>query len=299
MLLSYVFLFLALIAGSVKGYCSKITSNKVSTVKNISLMHALRMFLCIVIGSLFVLISSGFSGFVLEDTKSLLVCLFSGFSTSFFIITWVLSVKKSAFAMLDVFLILSTLIPIVLSKIFWNVDISLMQIVGFSILLFAVIFMFVYNNKVKSRMTIKDIAVLILCACFNGCTEFAQKLRIYTCFNSLSAYTFSFYTYLFSFLILALVIILTGLKDKKEEDEKLEVKSVFWWVVVLSVCLFLHTLFNSLIVDLSPSVQYPLSHGLGLVIAMLLGHFCYDEKINKYSLIGIALAIVSFVCMVL
>lgn len=296
--MGYLFLVLAVLCGSIKGYCGKKTSSVFNTVKNMSLMSAVRMLLCVVIGFFFVIIfHQGFNGFII-DTKSILITLLSGLSTAFFIVTWIICVRKSAYSMLSIFLVLSTLIPVILCNILWKEEIKIFKIIGFCILLVSVIFMWIYNKKVKEPFKVKDVLMLILCATFNGLSLFAQKWRSFEVKETLSTYTFNFYTYLFALAILLIFALLTSKITKSEE--KFELKKVFWYVLVLSICLFLNSLFNSMAADSLPSsILYPLSNGLGLIIGMLQGHFFFNEKINRYSIIGICLAIVSFVFMIL
>jgi len=296
--MGYLYLFLALIAGATKGHCGKKTSGIVHSIPNITLMHCLRMFFCIIIGFALVLIfDKGFGGFIL-DWKSALICLFSAFTTSFFIITWVICVRKTAYAMLNVFLVLSTLIPIIICNIAWGEAVSALKIVGYIVLVGAVILMCKYNNKVKTKLRIKDVVLLTICGIFNGLSSFTQKWRVYEVKDIISVYSFNFYTYLFAFFILLILYLCT--RKPLGTEEKFNVKSVFWYVVILSVCLFLNSLFYSMAAETLPSaILYPLSNGFALVIATLLGHFLYKEKLNTYAYFGIGLALISFVLMVL
>lgn len=298
MALGYLFLAIAVIAGAIKGHCGKRISGLVSSVYNITLMNVIRMILCVIIGFFVVIIASqGFSGFQV-DTNGILISLFSGFVTSFFIITWTLSVKKGAFSMISIFLVLSTIIPVIITYFVWGEEIRPFKIVGFVLLLVSTIFMWFYNKRVKGTLKVRDIILLILCGLFNGGIFFAQKWRVYTCKETLSAFSFNFYSYVFAFTILLIFYFLS--KKISKEEEQFKFKGAVIYVIILSVCLFLNSLFSTFAAErLSSSILYPLSNGLGLIISTGLGHFLYGEKINKISLIGVGIALISFVFMVL
>ena len=67
------------------------------------------MSLCVVFGILLVFAYNDISYLTLNP-KVLAISALSGISTAAFVITWLLSVRKSAYMMLDVFLMLGTLI---------------------------------------------------------------------------------------------------------------------------------------------------------------------------------------------
>ncbi len=298
-LLGYLFMAIALAAGATKGHFSKKTGGAVNTIPNISLMHGLRMFFCIVIGFFFVLIQDGkgMAGFAIT-WKEFLPCLLSGIAMALFIITWVLCVKKSAYAMLSVFLVISTLIPTVFSYFIWGKEIKPFWFLGFVILIGGVVMMCIYNVKEKGQFTTKGIIYLILCAIFNGLAALIKRWWANDFKGVMSANSFNFYSFIISFVVM-MAIGLIG-KGTSKNKEKFSVKSIFFYILILSICLFINSLFEIKANAMLPAaILYPINQGLGLVIAMLLGHFFYDEKINRYSLIGIGLTIVSFVFMII
>ena len=92
--MGYVFLVLALMAGATKGYCGKKTSGFVSGFRDSMLANMIRMLLCIAIGM--VLILAGGHGLMLKPSgKLLLISALSGVSTTVFVVTWLVSVKKA------------------------------------------------------------------------------------------------------------------------------------------------------------------------------------------------------------
>ena len=160
--MGYLFLSIALFAGVTKGYCGKKTSSYTTGFRDAILANTLRMLICIVIGFILILPKGGIS--MLKPTKDLiLISALSGISTSVFVVTWLVSVRKSAFMMVDVFLIFGTLIPIILSNVMYGEKIRLTQYIGIGILFIAVILMCSYNNSLKGKITIPAFLLLILC----------------------------------------------------------------------------------------------------------------------------------------
>lgn len=110
--MGYLFLLTALVAGATKGYCGKKTSGYVNEYKDAMLANSIRMILCTLIGLGMVLVSSGVGALRINRTV-FLISLLSGAANSAFVVFWLISVKRGAYMMLDVFCMLGILIPLI------------------------------------------------------------------------------------------------------------------------------------------------------------------------------------------
>lgn len=198
--MGYLFLALALLSGSTKGYCGKKTSGYVSEYKDAMFTNFIRMVLCILIGFVILLIQ-GNIGLLKVSRGLVLITMLSGVTTSVFVVSWLVSVKKGAYMMLDVFLMLGVMVPLLLSSFIFGEKIRLNQWIGLAILLVAVIIMCSYNNQIKEKMSISSLVLLIICGLANGLTDFSQKLFTKTIPDG-NAAVFNFYTYIFSAAVL-------------------------------------------------------------------------------------------------
>ncbi|MBQ7821663.1 MAG: EamA family transporter [Clostridia bacterium] len=281
----YLFLLIVIASGAVKGYCGKKTSGYASTVRNAAYMNCVRFIFCTLIGLVTAIVTDG--GFPTLSPLGFLVSATAGLMQTVFVITWIISVRRSAYTMTDVFLTLGVLIPSVLSELIYDEHIRLAQWIGFAILFVAVYIMCSYNNDIKSRITPVSFLVLFVCGASSGLCDFTQKVFIHELpQQSISAY--SFYSYVFATLFLALVMIFI----KPKNGEKLcSIKSFIGYVIVMALMMFLNTFFKTKAgVGLSSVQIYPVVQGSALILSALMSAVFFKERITKKSVVGMSLA---------
>lgn len=290
-MLGDLFLLIALLAGATKGYCGKRTSGYVSEYKDALFANFIRMAFCIVIGLIMICVQGELSNLAVEP-KILLITLLSGITTSIFVVSWLLSVRRGAYMMLDVFLMMGVIIPLLLSRLFFSEEIRINQWIGLAVLLVAVIIMFSYNNQIKEKMSITSLLLLILCGVANGLTDFSQKLFIK---NSDSVAVFNFYTYVFSALVLLVFYLLAKSKNNASSSSAGEImRKVGGYILVMSICLFAYSFFKTLAAGILPSAElYPLSQGAGLILSSFMSMLFFKEKLTPRCIIGLVLAFVA------
>lgn len=288
--MGYLFLALALLAGSTKGYCGKKTSGFVREYKDAMFTNFVRMVLCILI-SFLLLALSGRLSLLAVDLNVVLITLLSGVTTSVFVVAWLLAVRRGAYMMLDVFLMLGVIVPLLLSEFLFDEKIRLNQWAGLLVLLVAVVIMCSYNNQIKEKMSLKSLSLLMLCGIANGLTDFSQKLYVKTVADS-SAAVFNFYTYIFSALVLLVFYLGAKVTDKTGSSSETDVlRRVGGYVAVMSVCLFLNSYFKTMAAGILPSaILYPLSQGASLILSSFMSMLFFKEKLTAKCITGIALS---------
>lgn len=288
--MGYLFLALALLAGSTKGYCGKKTSGFVREYKDAMFTNFVRMVLCILI-SFLLLALSGRLSLLAVDLNVVLITLLSGVTTSVFVVAWLLAVRRGAYMMLDVFLMLGVIVPLLLSEFLFDEKIRLNQWAGLLVLLVAVVIMCSYNNQIKEKMSLKSLGLLVLCGIANGLTDFSQKLYVKTVADS-SAAVFNFYTYIFSALMLLVFYLGAKVTDKTGSSSETDVlRRVGGYVAVMSVCLFLNSYFKTMAAGILPSaILYPLSQGASLILSSFMSMLFFKEKLTAKCITGIALS---------
>lgn len=288
--MGYLFLALALLAGSTKGYCGKKTSGFVREYKDAMFTNFVRMVLCILI-SFLLLALSGRLSLLAVDLNVILITLLSGVTTSVFVVAWLLAVRRGAYMMLDVFLMLGVIVPLLLSEFLFDEKIRLNQWAGLLVLLVAVVIMCSYNNQIKEKMSLKSLGLLVLCGIANGLTDFSQKLYVKTVADS-SAAVFNFYTYIFSALVLLVFYLGAKVTDKTGSSSETDVlRRVGGYVAVMSVCLFLNSYFKTMAAGILPSaILYPLSQGASLILSSFMSMLFFKEKLTAKCITGIALS---------
>lgn len=292
--MGYLFLGISLLAGVTKGYCGKKTSGYVKGYGGALLANFIRMIFCIGIGALVIAAEANWGQ--MAPTRTLLVIsAVSGLSTSAFVVFWLLSVRKGAYMMLDVFLMLGIFVPICGGSIFFKENIQGKHWVGFALLIAAAFVMCSYNNTVKEKMKPAALALLIACGAANGITDFMQKVFVKQ-LPEVPASVFNFYVYVFSAIVLG-VFFAASYRREKANGNALEteaVKNMTGYIVVMSVCLFANSFFKTKAAVYLDSVQlYPLSQGLSLILSMGMAAVLFHEKINRKCIYGTVMAFIS------
>lgn len=295
--MGYLFLFIALLCGCVKGYCGKKTSGAVSELRDAMLANIIRMLLCILIG-LVITVFQGDAKLLKADFKTLLLSAFSGAATAVFVVSWLIAVKKGAYMTIDVFLLLGTVIPIGVSAAVLGEQIEINQVTGFLILTAAVVIMCSYNNSIKEKMSIASLGILVLCGAASGFAGLSQKLFAVYAENSSNA-VFNLYTYVFSAVVLIICYFISGIKTKDEKKNTVaNIKSVIWYIPVMALCLFLNSYFMTTAAAYLPAVLlYPLCQGAGLIMSSLMSAAFFKEKITGKCVAGLLLAFAGLVVM--
>ena len=239
--MGYLFLGLASFCGLTKGYCGKRVSGYVKESRDAMLANILRMAICIIIGFVFVIAFTGFSGFNIGFT-GILISAISGISSAVFVVSWLFAVNRGAYMLVDVFLTLGLVIPVTLCAIFFDEQIRWNHYIGFLVLLIAVAIMCSYSSSVKSKIDLNSILLLSVAGISQGMSSFAQKWFVRTLSTDLVS-SFNFYTYVFSALVLITTFIFINEKKKDKDSEKptFSLNSIWIYIVIMAIMLFLNS----------------------------------------------------------
>ena len=289
--MGYVYLFTAVFFGLVKGYLGKRISDKTPTAKNSVLTNLIRMFFCIVVGFVFVLFDGGIGALAVSN-EVVLVALGAGVATSLFIVSWLLSVRCSAYMSVEAFIAFGVLVPIVLSAVFYGETVSASQVIGLVLLLLAVVAMSVYSNQIKRGFSLKSLLLLTLTGLSAGLTDFTQKIFV-NASHGAGATAFNFYAYVFSAIVLGATFLLwrSGENDKLSAVTRDKKKIAF--IAVMAICLFCNSFFKTLSAGLLDAVLlYPLCQGLALAFSLLMSTVLFKEKLKPVCIVGICVMFV-------
>lgn len=295
--MGYLFALLSVAAGAAKGYCGKRTSGKVSTYAEAMLANCIRMFLCILIGFLLLAIQGQIPA-LRVDGRAFLIMVGSGITTAAFVVSWLIAVKQSAYMMLDVFLLMGTLVPMLLCQWLYGETITLPQWIGLGILLAAVFIMCSYSAGIKGRLTLSGLGLLVFCGLCSGLADFCQKsyTQLYPQGN---AAVFNFYTYVVSGAVLAVCYLLFRRKGgERTRSPKETVLPIFGYVAVMALCLFANSYFKVLASGYLTATQlFPMTQGVGIVAATFMAAIFFKERITSRCVTGLVLAFAALLIM--
>ena len=288
--MGYLFLSVALLCGAVKGFCGKKMSGYAKDLVSASFINLVRMVACVVLSFLMVVLSGNVAG-LKASWQLIAISALSGISTAAFIITWLLCVRKSAYMMLDVFLMLGTLVPIISGRFLFDEPIGLKRAAGFAVLIVAVLIMCSYNNSIKTKFTPASLALLVLCGLSNGVTDLSQKIATRT-IDGLSVEVFNLYTYIFAALTLLSTL---AFVPKKEgvAVEKLTARPLVY-ILIMAAALAANSYFKTQAAFYLLSAElYPISQGMSLILSTFMATVFFREKLKIKAVVGIALAFAS------
>lgn len=288
--MGYLFLAVSLFAGAAKGYCGKKTSGYVNGYRDAMLANTVRMVLCTLIGVLLI-IAGGNTGQLKPTPEILAISALSGVTTSVFVVCWLISVKKGAYMMLDVFMMLGVLVPIIAGRFVFGEAIKLTQWLGIGVLFIAVMIMCSYNNSIKEKMSISALMLLIVCGAANGLTDFSQKLFVKQ-LSDVPVAVFNFYTYVFSAAVLGIFLVVFSIRERAQGAAGISgLKHIFGYIAVMSVCLFANSYFKTKAAGFLDSAQlYPLNQGLALTLSSIMSAVLFHERLTLKCIIGLALS---------
>ena len=295
-MIGYLFISAALAAGTIKSYCAKKTSGYVQKSTDAVFISLIRMLICIIVGAILI-VAAGDISHITPDIKMLPIYLLSGVSTSAFVVFWLMSVRKNAYMLIDVFLMLGMLIPLSLSNLLFDEPITLKQWVGIAILFVAVLIMCSYNSSLNGKMGISSIILLVLTGVASSFSDFSQKLFVRTS-SDIPISVFNFYTYVISAITLLIYFLIFRKSENIKNEETTEgiPKKMYAYVAIMAICLFANTYFKTVAaLHLDGAQLYPLAQGGALIIAALMAAICFGEKLTLKAITGIVLSFIALI----
>lgn len=295
--MGYLFLALALTTGGVKAYCGKKTSGAIVLSSDSMVMNDLRMGICVIIGFLMILLQGDLPSLLSWDMMLFGIALLSGIASAAFVVSWLLSVRSGAYMMVEVFVLIGVIVPIVLCRVFLGEEITLRQIIAILILLVAVYIMCTYNVSVKGKLKLSELILLIFCGVSNGLSDFSQKLFV-KMRPEASIAAFNLYTYLFAGIVLLFACMIFRSADKKRGSELRApfavIKPIWLYVLIMAACLFAYSFFKTEAARYLDAAQlYPLSQGASVLVSLFLSSVFFKEKINGRCIVGIVLSFIA------
>ncbi|MBQ8202677.1 MAG: EamA family transporter [Clostridia bacterium] len=294
--MGYIYLVFSVLAGALNAFGSKKQSNFTSTVTSAAFSSFMRMAASVLTGALLIFATE--ETYALSSGATALLALASAAVFSAYVILWIFSVRRGAFMLSSVFVMMGVVVTVGLSAVFFQEKITVLHILGLAVLIAASLVMCSYSSEIKGRITVTSIIILILCGALSGIYDFLQKLFVAMVDNASSA-AYNFYTYLFTGIILGIFTIVFNRPVFKGEEKLSSVfKNTLPYAVLMGISTLLCYYLKTIAAKYLPSaVIYPMYQGIILPLMSVVSAVFFKEKITVKSAIGIALAIVS-VCLI-
>ena len=289
--MGYLYISIALLTNNIKGYCGKQMSRYSAKLNDTLLICFFRMLMCIGTSVIVLAITGGFFGF--EITGRLIAyAAFSGVSTSTLVAAWLFAANSSGYMMLEVFQMLGVGVTILMSFIVYSEKITVRDIIGFCVLVFAAYLM---QAGLKVRPTLKVFAVVLLCGLANGLADFSQKAFIYSGLDNTTA-QFQLCSYVFAAVTLIFFYTVMSIGKKKESADSGAVailKKTWYFVLIMAICLYANSFFKTEAASyLSAAKLYTLNQGGTMAIGTLMSAFLFKEKLTPKSYASIVITFI-------
>ena len=315
--LAFLFLFLALICLTVKGYCGKKTSNYVTSTGDSLLFNLLRMLFCIAIGLAVVFIERAGDQLVVEPAM-LWITVGAGAANAAFLAGWLLAIQKNPLVTVDVSLTIGSILPAILCFFMFGDAISPWKMGGFALILAATAVLAGYSKDTGKRPGPLGVLLVLIAALGDGLSGFFQQLykQYYTevgiCHHGVfyAKSVYHFYTYVFAALILLLCFIAFALWQYRKQSDTPKtqyVKGLFATcgkpmihIFIMAVCLFAASYFQTVATNdfgMDPQVLYPVTKGGCLITVNITAMLFFGEKPNWRSITGSLIALGGIVMM--
>ncbi len=286
--MGYLCVLISLFAGATKGFMGKKISSNVTTFRQSAFVNMFRMFICVAVSALSLAAESAGGSFVV-DKAAIIYGALAGVSLSFFIITWLLAVRHGAFMLISVSQMFGVVITLICSLVVFRDPITPKQLFAILILIAAVLIMASYSTGIKGKMRAFGIVMVVVCGISSGIYDFSLKL--FTYYSEANVSTLNFITYTISSIML---VTMTSVPTDDKFDKKTLFKSEFIAILIMSVCLFVHSYFKAMANNyLSVSQVYPISQAGGLILSALMSTLFFKEKMTLRCVAGMSLAFIA------
>ena len=295
MIVGYLYLLAALVAGLVKGFSGKKISRDVVSLNDGFTVNTIRTLFCAGIGFAVAVAQVGFSGLALPP-KAFAVCLLSSVFMATFCISWLYAYKSEAYVFLNIFTMLASVATAVLGWAVYGDAIKPTRIMGFILLFAAVYVMSLYNKSISGKITKRGAITLLLGGVGTALADFMQKVYTKEAFGEPCVFTF--YTY-FLMIVPQLFVLLLFKKSKNAvKNPILCDRSHILIFFIISAALYVNVITKTMAVAFIPSTQmYPTLQGANLVASAICASILFGEKITAKSIVGMTLALAAVVLM--
>lgn len=258
-----------------------------------------RMLMCIPISLLFVL-AFGHAGALSFHPMLLFSSLLSGGSAAVLAVAWLFAVRRAAYVLMDVFMMLGVFVPLSLSALLFDEHLALFDLCGVFMLVIAVLLMCSYQGKTLGRLDPTSLLLLAVCGLANGTADFSQKLFVQYA-EGIPVSVFNFYSYTAASLLVGIVTLFVAWRGRHEREDatgaSVRARSLYLYVAVMAVCLFVNSYFKTLAAGrLTAVVLYPMTQGLSLITSAGMSALLFREKVTPRVVLALLLAFLSLLC---
>lgn len=282
----YFLLILSTLSGTVKSLALKKLGRDFDRANGICLLNSLMLFLA----------SIGIGVYTLVVVKSFVLSPFSFVLSLAFGLSIVLSqlleaaaMKHGPVSMTALIYSLGLIFPIVYGSVFLSEEISVMQIFGIALALFALYF--IVNPEKNSKINLVWLLFAVAASCFAGSNGIIQKAHQSSPHKS-ELYAFIFLALLFASVFSLVASAFGGNKTRKNTLKN--IKNNMSLIVVGGIAIGFVNILNLILAGkIEAVVQFPIYNIGGMILTCLGGKLIFKEKMTRHQIIGFCVGCVA------
>jgi drug/metabolite transporter (DMT)-like permease len=301
-LLLYGALLLSQLGTAAKQYAMKKCGGVAKGAYNSICVNLWRTLVCLAV-SLIIWLASGAG---MTNLAGVGIGIGSGIGTAICLFTWILAAQRVSLTLLEGAITVGSLaLPLVLSPLLFGGErASLLQWLGAALV---VISLFCFsgkdNGKKAQGSAVAGIALVTVCAL--GQTVASIGKKVYT-FHITDAGlggvdVFTLISFLGVLLTFAVLFLIHTVKRRREASASGEtpppfpLRSVWVYIVIAAVGLYMYELFATYASDLPSAIYYPISKAISVLGSFLLDVLVFRDRITPKKIVGLILLVVSVV----
>ena len=225
--------------------------------------------------------------------EGMLISVVSGLSQGICMLAWIAAVRGSAYVRLDVFCQAGMVIPCIFAAPLLGESVSVWQYIALAVLVFAILLVCDKGKKSKEKMSLADLALLIIVWVTSGVNSLTIKLYANAVdggksFFNLVTFAVAATAFFVSFLIFR----------KKGVSMSLPRKHYTLYMPIMVIALYLYTFLQVEAAKyLDTMIMFPLQTALGLFVSALMAVVLFKEKVTVKNIVGMALCAAAIIVM--
>lgn len=288
-MMGYLFIVLATLCGTAKGYAGKKSSGALRTLSDKLYFGAWRTALCAAMGLVIWLLERDFSGI---GKNAVTISVVSGFSMSVFLLSWIAAVRGGAYMRLDICCQTGMVIPCIFAAPVLGETVSPWKYAALAFLIVAIILLSDRGEKKTSKMSARDMLLLAAVWLSSGVNGLTVKLYANVggsnTFYNLVTFSVSAIAFAVSYFLLR----------RKNISVSLPRTHYAFYLPVMAVCLYLNIFLQTVAAKyLDSMIMFPLQTVLGLFLSAVMAAVCFKEKPTVKNVFGIVIAGASLIVM--
>lgn len=286
--MGYIYLSLAMLAGTFKMIATKKCGSIACGTKNKLIINLIRAIGCIAVSAAVCLIG-GFRG---TDGAGILLAAICGVSSGIQMCTWMIGAATAPLVTVEVFsMIGGIVIPFIVTPFFIPSDtVSVWKWIGAFLLVLAAL---CFSKRSGGSITPKSLVIICVSALGNAGRIISQKLLTVYSETAVSDFTLASYIFAAITILTLLLLIRVLFKTKEDAAPAKFTKATVMYICIVIVMMYTAEFLSTHAAARLDSVYYPLAYVISMPLTFLTDTLVFKEKVTRTKVFGIVLVVLA------